>query len=99
MFYSNSDKLIYTAPHGRPYDPLALQRKLLLASTGTLNDLLATWSAAESTDLDRAAAEESLVAITRSAFDLQPFDTEGGVTDRIALNCLTDFLEWLAKKV
>lgn len=97
MFYSQLDKLIYNAPNGAKYDPLSLYRKLVTARGGIINDRLSVWSDEGSSQFNKAVAEEDLVAIARSSFDLKPFTEPEGVTDGVALTNLVDFLEWIEK--
>ncbi len=97
MFYTEADKLIYTSPINKKYDPLALHRRLIVSCGGVINMRLATWTSETASDIERAIAEEDLVAVTRQAFNFKPFDQEDGVTDGVALNCLVDFLGWIEK--
>lgn len=98
MFYSETDRLIYTSPVGTKHDPLAVQRTLIRVSNGTINTLLDAWGGKETTDAARAAAEEGVVTAARVAFGFRPFDAEGGVLDAVVLETLCDFLEFLKKK-
>lgn len=98
MFYTDDQKLIYTAPTGTRFDPLAVHRSLILFSRGTLNDLLAAWGDKEGTEFGRAEAEENLIRVAREVFQLKPFDVEGGVTDSTVIKVLCDYLEWLEGK-
>jgi hypothetical protein len=98
VFYPDADRLVYAAPSGSRHDPLALHRRLVLASGGTLNDSLAVWGDPGAAEVDRAAAEDRVVAATRRAFDLKPFDADGGSTDAEVLALIRHFLEWLSKK-
>lgn len=93
--YTENQKLIYTSPLNIKYDPLALQRKLIINSNGSLNNYLTTWTNKDSTEVQVATAEEMLVHVTRKAFNLASFDEDNNITDDIVLNCLTNFLEWL----
>ena len=95
MLYSEPEKLIYVSPLETKYDPLAVQRKLIIASNGTINNYLSIWSDEKATELEKANAEEFLVAVARKAFNLPSFDEDNSVTDDVVLNCLTSFLEWL----
>lgn len=114
MFFQAHEKAIYSPPESdRKYDPLAVERSLRLASNGSLSDLLADWRAGTdgrgdvSSDPDRAKeiaradavtsarAEEELVRVSRIAFGLPPFPES---TDAVALEYLSDYLEWMAGK-
>ncbi len=97
MFFNQLDKLIYTSPLDKKFDPLALYRKLITSRGGVINDRLSIWSDETATSFNKAMAEEELVAISRQSFELKPFTEEDGVTDGVALNCLVDFLEWIEK--
>jgi hypothetical protein len=97
MIFSENDKQIYNAPTGKKYDPLSLQRKLIIASGGTLNNYLNTWVNDQSKEFDRAVAEDFLINVTRKAFTLPSFDEDNTVTDELVLKCLEDFLRWLEK--
>jgi hypothetical protein len=105
MFYNNSDKLIYTAPSCKKYDPLDVYRKLIVISKSQLNNHLSDWQITDQpggdTDANRitaAIAEHELVRISRETFALKPFDEGTGDLDADAINVLVDYLEWLAKK-
>lgn len=98
MFYTDAEKQIYTSPTGTRHDPLALQRKLVVASGGNLNAALVSWSDAKARETDRAAAEEQLVAAARVAFGFKPFDAEGGVVDAVVIETLEHFLRYLEGK-
>jgi hypothetical protein len=98
MFYNNIDKLIYTCSvNGKKYDPLDLYRKLICCRNGVLNSLISQWTDKDTTDIQRATAESSIVTVTRECFAFLPFDVESGVTDGMALTALNDFLGWLEK--
>lgn len=97
MFYTAADKLIYKSPTGSQFDPLVLHRKLILASGGLVNQHLLAWSSPDTSDVEKAMAEEKLVTAARSTFGLAAFDKDGGVLDGVALDCLTHYLEWLEK--
>ncbi len=96
MFYSDAERTIYQSPLGHSYDPLAVQRKLRIASRGQFNALLIDWQGEE--DFASAVAEEALVIAAREAFEFVPFDEEGGVTDAQVIETLTHFTEYLAAK-
>lgn len=98
MFYTAADKLVYESPTGVKYDPLAVHRKLIFASGGSVNDSLSTWADSTASDVERAAAEEQLVRYGRTAFDLKPFDQDGGVVDGVVLDCLDHYLRWVDAK-
>lgn len=94
MFFSDDEKLIYTAPTGTKYDPIALHRKLVVASGGRLNEWLATWGDRTAPEIAVATAEESLVGAARTAFACTPFNNGTGTPDRDVIDSLCDFLEW-----
>lgn len=105
MFYNNSDKLIYTSPSGKKYDPLDVYRKLIVISRSQLNTHLSDWQIIDQsggdTDANKvtaAIAEHELVRISRETFALKPFDDGNGDLDADAINMLVDYLEWLSKK-
>jgi hypothetical protein len=98
LFTADADKLIYESPAKAKYDPVALHRRLVLAGNGKLNDWLATWGDDAAAEVDVARAEEALVAAARTAFNLKPFDADGGSTDRDAIDALCHFLEWTEGK-
>lgn len=95
--FSNTD--IYSFPQlNLVGDPLALNRKLYIATQGQLRELVIQYNEGE-TDLDKARAEETLVAATRTAFNLAPVSRSGGVGDAAVLSLLSHFLEWLSTPV
>jgi hypothetical protein len=104
MFYTDEQKLIYTAPDARKFDPLAIYRKLILVSRAKINEHLANWRVVEingdSTENQVIAAisEAELVRISRETFGLKNFADGEGDTDAAALHVLCDYLEWLSKK-
>lgn len=87
---------LYVSPDGTRYDPLALYRKLLIQSGNRINDLLTDWQGED--PLKAALAEDTLVAVTRAAFALKPFDDPEGVTDRHVLDTLAHYLEYTEGK-
>lgn len=108
MFFADHEKQIYS-PEGSDlkFDPLAVERALIIASEGRINDLLKQWTppeegtgdvspGAETRDaLARALAEQELSVIARKAFSLPDFPAS---TDATALELLVDFLWWMEKK-
>lgn len=98
MFYTDAEKQIYLSPADTRHDPLALQRKLVVASGGNLNATLETWADPKAREVERASAEEKLVTAARTAFGFKPFDADGGVTDAIVLDTLDHFLRYLQGK-
>lgn len=95
--FSNTE--IYSFPQlNLVGDPLALNRKLYIATQGQLRELVIQYNEGE-TDLDKAKAEEALVAATRTAFGLAPVSRNGGVGDAAVLSLLSHFLEWLSTPV
>lgn len=101
--FSESARQIY-APQidGREigrFDPLAVRRKLVIASNGELNNLIEVWEDQRDAETVAAAlAEEKLVAAARSAFSLKPLGEESGVCDADVIEVLADFLEYLVGK-
>jgi hypothetical protein len=109
MQFEEHERAIYSPQIAteRQYDPLAVDRKLVAASEGRIDQLLRAWQPVtkESGDisdegqrtarLEYAAAEEQLALIARKAFDLPPFPE---CTDGIALEYLVDYLVWMEKK-
>lgn len=97
--YSDSERLCYSpSVGGEPighYDPLAIRRKLVIATKGKFNDLLKRQQGDD--ELESAVAEEELVAAVRSAFSLPPLTPTGGVADADALDLLDDYLDYLGK--
>lgn len=80
------------------HDPIAVRRKLLLLSDGSLNDWL---TEAQSDDiLTQARAYERLVPVVREAFGLPPVDrvTGHGVTEDRVIAVVNAFVEWLEGK-
>jgi len=82
-------------PLGR-FDPLAIKRRLVIGSEGKLNEYLDIYETGS--ELERLAAEEKLVALTRTAFGFKPLAEADGVCDADVIDVLGDFLEFLAKK-
>ncbi len=96
---ADREKTIYKLPDGsRSYDPLSLRRRLLLESKNELNKWIAIFNDGVE-ELDRLAAEESLIVVARRAFDLKPLTEAGGVADRTVLEFLGHLLEWLSAPV
>lgn len=95
--YSDAERAIYSPSlGGEPighYDPLAIRRKLVIATKGKFNDLLKRQQGDD--ELESAVAEEELVAAVRSAFSLPPLTPTGGVADADALDLLDDYLDYL----
>jgi hypothetical protein len=110
MFFADHEKLVY-APAGSDLalDPLALDRRLTLATGGRLHDLWSDWKAREGdasvagtnmtaaeAALTAARAEEQIAAAARLAFGLPAFPD--GPPDAVVLEYLCDFQDWLKKK-
>jgi len=115
MFFEDHQKMIYTPspgclPDGRAsqkFDPLAIDRALMVATGNALARLVEDWKAVDRDEGDispqgRAAtierscrAEETLANAARVAFALPAFPD---CTDAVALELLCDYLEWLKKK-
>lgn len=95
--YSEAERSIYSpSRNGEPighYDPLAIRRKLVIATKGKFNDLLKQQQGDD--ELEAAIAEEELVAAVRFAFALAPLTPTGGVADADALDLLDDYLDYL----
>lgn len=89
MFYSEAERKIYVSPSGDRYDPLAVQRKLRIASRGQVNEALLQWHGDD--DLEAAVAEENLVGFARVAFQFASFEDDGP-TDAEVLDTLVHFL-------
>lgn len=110
MFFSERERTIYGAPHGGRYDPLRVDRLLVIHTRNALNELIALRNNADSKTGDvskqgraeaavcAADAELQLSDAARRAFDLKPFTEEGGVTDAIVLETLYHFMEWMEGK-
>jgi hypothetical protein len=108
MFFQDHEKQIYS-PAGSDlrFDPLDLDRRLVLHSRGNLPILWVLWKTQTgdvlidgvaddaSAALERAMAEEQIVRAARNAFQLPDFPD---CTDAQALEYLCDFLEWMRKK-
>ena len=101
--YTDQERLVF-GPFGRGdgteifADPLAVYRRLVLATEGEHNRLLAD---TQSTDEQvRLAAEDKLVPAAREALGLVPFNPEdgSGTTDREALTALRAYVEWMNSK-
>lgn len=92
MLYDEKDRNIYKSPTGDEFDPLAVQRKLRLASGGRINDCLVQWESDDPMEAD--VAEENLVEFARTAFKFGSFEDEGP-TDAVVLETLTHFLDYL----
>lgn len=98
MFYAPEDKIIYTSPTNHRYDPLALKRKLVLASNGNFNSWLLQWTDDQTPEVNRAQAENAIVEAARAGFGLGSFEQDQGYTDAVVLAVVEDFLEWLQGK-
>jgi len=98
MFYSETEKQIYTSPTGQRFDPVTIQRQLILHSRGDINNHLGVFTSETHSLVEKALAEENLVDISRKTFKLLPCLETDGVTDAVAIECLFDFLEWLQGK-
>lgn len=95
------EKLIYATAGGERHDPLAVHRRLLFATGGLFNSHLADWTAPDDGDpkaqLAKAVAEEKIAAAVRHAFGWRPF-ADGGPVDRVVLDEVCRYLEWLDAK-
>lgn len=78
-------------------DPLSLQRALRRETQGTLEQLLK--SARDSDPMVSVPAAEAVLAATRAAFGLMPYDptTGEGVMDRDVIALLRQFREFDAQ--
>lgn len=106
MFFTEKERLVYEYA-GKLYDPLALDRKLTVASDNRLDELVAIRNAAgEDTGdvspdalrrkaVEAAEAELLLAGIARRAFGLPEFPE---CTDAVALEALYAFLAYMEGK-
>ena len=93
------DKNIYRCPvTGAYYDPLGVQRKLLLGSKGQVNSWLADQRGGD--ELASLAAEEKLLPLIRSSFALPDLDsrTGEGSGTAVCLKVLECYLLWADEK-
>ena len=107
MFFQEHEKQIYVAPNGGKFDPLAVERALVVHSGGKLNEILKAWSAGsdgqgdvgdgakEQNRILSAQAEEMLAGIARKVFQVPDFP-DG--LDAQALECLCHYWEWMEGK-
>lgn len=95
------DSMIYKCPvTGYWFDPLAIQRRLLVGSKGNIN----TWIKEQrgEDELIALEAEERMLPVIRAAFGLVEVDKASGSghPTELVLNTLTHYLQWAeAKKV
>ncbi len=75
------------------FDPVKCSRRLLIESNNKLNEWIEQYS-------KDPGVEESLVSVVRHVFDLPDYDnvTYTGYTDKQALELLSEFTEYIAKK-
>lgn len=97
MFYSPTERLIYVNPLNASYDPLAIHRQLVRQSIGKVNEWIANWNADD--PLIRAEAEEQLVVLSRSVFNLKPITDADGHSDSQSLAILEHYLRYAEGKV
>jgi hypothetical protein len=98
MFFSDREKKVYRSLLGQLYDPVELNNKLMVASSGTLKPLLEQWWGRDTPDGERASAALQLAKVARASFGFKPFDQPDGVLDATVLESLYHFLEWLQGK-
>lgn len=106
--FADRDRLVFRYEvNGRAVfaDPLALRRRLIQATGGEFNTLLAEAQPATGGESDPAGevgrenARERVLGAVYQAFGLTPVDPEtgGGVTEEEAAAVLTAYLAWLEK--
>lgn len=108
MYFSEQERRVYQPPGSeRQYDPLHVDRVLVVRSRNQLNALVAARNARyertgdvspaglEQTAVDGAAAELELVELARVAFELPSFPK---CLDAEALEILYHFLGWMEGK-
>lgn len=110
--FSAPEKRIFQYHDGKNIvcaDPLAIRRKIIQASHGTFDTIFKSASgddpisgdqgADASGKVRQASAEDSLLAIVREVFGLDPFDrnTGAGCMDDHVFHVLNSFHEWLEK--
>lgn len=95
------DTMIYKCPvTGYHYDPLSVQRKLLVGSKGQVNTWLQDQRGED--ELVAMEAEEKLLPVARTAFGFKEVDKATGLGEptSLVLECLNSYLAWIdAKKV
>ena len=108
--FTEKERQVYkfAAPDGstRFADPLDLYRKLLIAFGGSFQAYDQSLPPREGQELDpdgevqRAQAEEKVVAAVRGVLQLKPVDplTGEGATDQQCLDVIDDFMRYLAEK-
>ena len=90
--FSAAERQIYKCPvTGRDYDPLAVRRKLTLASKGTFNGIVSRLKSKD--DLESTQALDEYITIGRKALDL-----EATVLDASVYDSLTAFTHYLRGK-
>lgn len=105
--FSEREKAIYTSPVGKKYDPLRLDRLLVIQTNNRLGEFLKlvdpkTINSGDVSKAGRAQAEVEacnaeleLARASRAVFELPEFPD---CTDAWALETLYHFLEWLEGK-
>src|SRR5262249_33606143 len=109
MFFEEHERTIYS-PALQPdkrFDPLAVDRALVVATGGQLDKLLKLWQPVTTDQGDISAegqaqakveyakAEEVLCAAARKVFGIPAFPE---ATDAVALEVLVDYLRWMQGK-
>ena len=109
MFFQDHEKAIYS-PESLPdakFDPLAVDRALVKATHGMLHELLVKYQPVTGetgdvskegrrlAEVEKAEAEEQLIAAARIAFGMKEFPEN---TDGQILEVLHDYLEWMEGK-
>lgn len=107
MFFTEREKMVYEAPGGWNYDPVVIDRRLVIATHNRLREYLELRNAVvegrgdvskegvNSLVVDAAQAELALAQAARKAFELPDFPE---CTDGQALELLYHFLGWLEGK-
>ena len=108
MKYEPHEKLIYSPPGStEKYDPLVLDRSIMIASGGKINEMMVAWYGAgdDLGDISEggkpnklimsAQAEEQLAKVSRKVFNLPDFPA---CLDAIALEFIDHFLRYMEGK-
>lgn len=107
MFFTEKEKAVYNAPNGIRYDPVSVDRRLIVATRNRLHELITLRNIAaeglgdvspqgvNDSAVEAAAAELELSSASRKAFGLPDFPE---CTDGEALELLYHFLGYLEGK-